>query len=77
MDPITAYRAYWHTESNTGKIFLKLQSGSTAELPIDSATELAALCDLLEHSSGACFDVKERLLDTTWRKAGSSVPAAR
>jgi hypothetical protein len=70
MDPIIAYRAYWHTESNTGKVFLKLESGSTTELPLDSASEFAALCDMLERTPGACYNANERLLDTTWRKVG-------
>lgn len=72
MEPVTAYRAFWHAESNTGKIFLKLSSGSSAEIALDSPAELAALCDMLQHNADVAYDAKEKLLETAWLKPGAA-----
>lgn len=71
MDPVTAYRAYWHAESNTGRLFLKLASGQTAELAIDSPAELEAMIRLLREHPGVSYDAAEKLLSTDWAKAGT------
>lgn len=71
MEPVTAYRAYWHAESNTGKIFLKLESGGTVEIALDSPGELAALCDMLQHNASVAFDAKEKMLSTAWLQPGA------
>lgn len=70
MEPVLAYRAYWHAESNTGRLYLRLGSGETVDIALDSPSELAALCDLLRHNSGAVYDAKERLLCTDWLTPG-------
>lgn len=70
MDPVIAYRAYWHAESNSGRIFLKLGSGQTADIPLDSPGELAALCSMLAQNPTATWDAGERLLGTAWLKPG-------
>jgi hypothetical protein len=71
MDPVTAYRAYWHAESNTGRLYLKLASNATAEIAIDSPAELEAMVRLLREHPSVSYDAAEKLLSTDWHKAGS------
>jgi len=71
MEPIIAYSAYWHAESNTGRLYLKLQNGQSTHVELDSPSELAALCDLLRTNPQMVFDTEKKMLSTTWLKPGS------
>lgn len=70
MEPIIAYSAYWHTESDTGRLFLKLHSEEVVQLEIDSPAELEALCSMLRSYPHMVFDPKEKLISTTWQRPG-------
>ncbi len=71
MEPITAYSAYWHAESNTGRIYLKLANGQSVHIDLDSPAELAALCGLLKTNPQMVYDTEKQLLSTTWLKPGA------
>jgi hypothetical protein len=70
MEPIIAYSAYWHAETDTGRIFLKLQNGQSIHIDLDSPAELTALCALLKDNPQMVYDTNEKLLSTTWLKPG-------
>jgi hypothetical protein len=71
MEPIIAYSAYWHAESNTGRIYLKLAGDQTVHIDLDSPSELAALCALLKAHPQMVFDTEKSLLSTTWLRPGA------
>lgn len=71
MEPIIAYSAYWHAETNTGRVFLKLASGESVHLDLDSPSELASVCDLLRHYPEMVYDCEKKLISTTWVKPGT------
>jgi hypothetical protein len=71
MEPIIAYSAYWHAESNTGRIYLKLAAEQTVHIDLDSPSELAALCELLKAHPQMVFDTEKKLLSTTWLRPGA------
>lgn len=70
MEPILAYRAFWHPESNTGRVYLKLHGGSIVHLEIDSPSELAALCDVLDRHAHVTWDAQTSMIATEWCTPG-------
>lgn len=71
MEPINAYSAYWHADSNKGRIYLKLASDETVYIDLDSPGELAALCELLKHNPQMAYDTEKKMLATTWLRPGA------
>ncbi len=57
--PIVSYRMAWNTESNQGRILIKLQGGEERRLNVNSSGEFVALATILReqpvflHSNGA------------------------
>jgi hypothetical protein len=76
MEPIIAYSAYWHAESDTGRLFLKLQNEESVELHIDSPGELASLCDMLQRYPQVAYDTERKLIATGWLKPGKRYVSA-
>lgn len=73
MEPITAYSAFWHAESNTGRIYLQLSANpkNTVHVEVDSAAELNAMVDLLRHNAAMSYDHETKMISTGWRKPGA------
>ncbi len=73
MDPITAYRAYWHAESNSGRLYLQLADDPkrSVHIDVDSAAELNAMVDLLRHNASMSYDPESKAISTAWRKPGA------
>jgi hypothetical protein len=71
MEPIIAYSAYWHADSNKGRIYIKLQSEETVFIDLDSPAELNALCDLLRHNPQMVYDTDKKMLATGWLRPGA------
>ncbi len=73
MEPIIAYCAYWHADSNKGRIYLKFEHDGpgTVFIELDSPSELAALCDLLRHNPQMAYDTENKMLATTWLRPGA------
>lgn len=71
MEPITAYRAFWHAESNTGRIYLQLGApGKDIHVDVDSPSELNAIVDLLRHNAEVVYDASAKMISTGWRAPG-------
>lgn len=70
MEPIIAYSAYWHAESNTGRLYLKLATEQTVHVELDSPAELTALCELLRQNPQMVYDTEKAMIATTWLKPG-------
>lgn len=71
MQPILAYNARWHAESNSGRLYLKLDDESVVHLSIDSPAELAALCELLRRFPQMSWDEETAMISTGWTKPGT------
>ena len=71
MEPIVAYSAYWHADSNKGRIYLKLANDETVYVELDSPSELGALCDLLRANPQMAYDTDKKMLATTWLRPGA------
>lgn len=71
MEPITAYRAFWHAESNTGRLYLQLGGpGKSIHLEVDSPAELNAMVDLLRSCPDSSYDAESRMICTAWKAPG-------
>lgn len=71
MEPILAYSAYWHAQTNTGRLFLKLENDVIVHVDLDSPSELAALCDMLARTPQMAYDAEKGLIATTWLRPGT------
>jgi acyl CoA:acetate/3-ketoacid CoA transferase beta subunit len=72
MEPITAYSAYWHPQSDSGRLYLRLHNGQTVNIPVNTPQELAAMLDMLRHNRNAVWDSENAMVGIAWQAPGVS-----
>lgn len=72
MQTIIAYSAFYQPETNTGHLFLRVEGGTDIEIALDSASEFAAMVDVLSKHSQVGYDPETKTLGIKWRKPGSN-----
>jgi hypothetical protein len=77
MALVKGFALQWSISTNKGAVNLQIQSGpgtglAQLQIPVDSATELAALADILRGSSDVQFEPREQVLSTTFKAPGSA-----
>lgn len=72
--PILGYSAYWQPATNTGRIYLRIGEpdgvADNVEVALDSATEFAAMVDVLDRHPNVAFDEEHKLIVIPWRRPG-------
>lgn len=71
MEPIAAYSAYWHPASDSGRLYIRLLSGATVNIAINTPQELAALLDMLRNNKNAVWDAENAMVGVAWQAPGS------
>jgi hypothetical protein len=70
MEPISAYSAYWHPSSDSGRIYLRLHDGQTVNIAVNTPQEMAAMLDMLRNNARAVWDVENSMLGVAWQAPG-------
>jgi hypothetical protein len=70
MEPIVAYSAYWHPQSDSGRLYLRLLGGETVNIPVSTPQELAAMLDMLRTNKHAVWDAENAMVGIAWTAPG-------
>jgi hypothetical protein len=72
VQTIIAYSAFYQPETNSGHLFLRVEGGGDIEVALDSASEFAALVDVLSKHADVKYDPETKTIGLGWRKPGSN-----
>ncbi|HYF13727.1 MAG TPA: hypothetical protein VD971_01495 [Phycisphaerales bacterium] len=72
MQTVIGYRAFYHAQSNSGRVYLRLDSGEDAEIAADSPAEFSAMLEVLRRHPEVMYEEEQGLLVLPWRKPGTA-----
>jgi hypothetical protein len=72
MQTIIAYSAFYQPETNTGHLYLRVEDGTDIELALDSASEFAAMVDVLSKHANVGYDPETKTIGLKWRRPGTN-----
>lgn len=70
---VKAYALVWGFQENKGKVRMSFEDGKEEDIAVDSASELAAVADILRNEDEAFFDTEGKFLRTGWDIPGSEL----